>query len=268
MQSQEHQEDTCGTALTSEQTWIGLRSQPCFLSGKGLREIICLDWKDFVDDLRYAREAGLITLCLTGGADGPSLASPSSNPSLWELRWNTCILRGWMWGIGLRAAAFSLCRPKSLTSLFSLSIRLPFANASSLWWGLVVQLCSCLFLLGAGGVNQIGTFEGEKLKSLGELLSWLWPEQKKRRRSASSLSKEATASPWILAIPRATKPWWEASKANCLKTCRQKHYASQEACLAKQYFILPKIQTYNVQFPFSIYLSDDVALDMTFDAAR
>lgn len=163
--------------LTSEQTRIGLLPQPCFFKGRGFKEIICLAWYELENDFRCIAEVDPTLLCFAGGGtDKLALTWPPSCPSASEIPEKGSILWWRIWGIGLIAATFNLFRagsrgmvtpftnPAFLSSLSILLEATWLAQARSLWCpGLVCWDGSTLFLLGGGGLNQLGILMGVKL---------------------------------------------------------------------------------------------------------
>jgi len=202
---------------------MGARLHPCFFIGNGFKGIIGCVCKELDIDFLWLGAAGT-TLCFTGatGKFGfiwlPSytLVSGINGSILWCREW----------GMGFNAASFNLSlegsegmwipsiNPFSLLSWLPLGQTPPFSADSvpavmgrDSWPGL------CLSLIRKadhrGGRKRILSSTIESLPCL---------VQKKRRRSASSFSKEATGLPWTLAMPSATKLRYEISGARCFRT--------------------------------------------------
>lgn len=193
---------------TSEQARIGALSQPCFFIGSGFKEIIWWAWNEFDKDFLFVTELGPKTLCLIGTSSwfdfpcwSPSYLSPSDSPEKGRIFWR------WEWGIGLIAAKFN----------FRLSLPIS-STPRPLVIGFILEHGSDLFRLGAGGISQLGC--PEKTRSLGQF-SFCCLVQKKSRRSASSLLKDATGNPWMLATPNVTRLRYDTFGASCLRTCEQ-----------------------------------------------
>lgn len=176
--------------LTSEQIWIGDLPQPCFFRGRGFKEIICWAWKELDNNLRCV--TGVVPLCFAGTTDKLPFAWSPSHLLASEIPEKGSILWLRVWGIGLIAAIFGFCWRTP-----------PFTPPKTLYPdGLVSWHGPDLFRLAGGAINQLGGLGRIELFWLSCLACLV---QKKRRRSASSFSKEATDKPWMLAIPRVTK---------------------------------------------------------------
>lgn len=199
--------------LTSEQTCIGFLSQPCFFKGRGFKEIICLAWYEVDNDLRWLTGFAPTMLCFVDGTTGKlAFTWPPSCPFDSEIPENGSIFWWRIWGMGRIAATFNLLltgtkglvipfiNPVSLSS-WSSRFRAAWPPGSKPFRELSWDITD-LFLLGAGGLNQIGGLPTLKVFAWASLPCFL---QKKRSRSASSFSNEATANPCTLAMPSATK---------------------------------------------------------------
>lgn len=215
---------------TSEHTCNGFLPQPCFFRGRGFKDMTCFAWYELEVDFRW--EAGVIPeLCFAGGGAKLAFTGPPSCTSASAILEKGSIFWWRTWGMGLKAAIlilrlwvmlgkptpFDNISSLSLLSSFLMKVRLPAAKPFTALVLISWQI-EDLFRLGGGGLNQDG---GLLIFRLLEKPFFPCLEQKNRSRSASSLSNEATANPWMLAIPRATKLRYETSGASCLKTWNQ-----------------------------------------------
>lgn len=200
---------------TSEHTWIGNLSHPCFFIGRGLSWITDGVWDGPDVDFLCVVGAEDTKLCFTGGAAGKLVLTrlvswrPVSGKPM-----NGCICCFLEWGIGLIVAGFSLAwedgneEGSSIRSF--LSSKTPFAPKRC---GLDAEATLVLSL-----VREADNLGRWKYGPFSLAKSLLWLEQKKRRRSASRLSNEATGVPFIQPIPSATKLLYDISGARCFRT--------------------------------------------------
>ena len=168
-----------------------------------------------VDFLCAVVEAGAELWCLTGGATGKfGLA--------WLVSWTLasgkpikgCICCCREWGIGLIVAGFNfplkdVSEEGPSTGAF-LSSEVPFTTNKFDFDSEPVFALSLV-----READHLGRW---KYGPLSPAESFRWPVQKKRRRSASCLSNEATGVAFTQPTPSATRLLYEISGARCFKT--------------------------------------------------
>lgn len=165
-----------------------------------------------VDFLCVVGAAGT-ELCFTGGAAGKFGLT-------WLVSWTVasrkpikgCICCFLEWGMGLIVAGFNFAledeEGPSIRRFLSSGI--PFAPNN---FGFDSRPTFTLSLV--RDADHLGRWKYGPF-SIAKSLCWF--VQKKRRRSASRLSNEATGVPFIQPIPSATKLLYEMSGAKCFRT--------------------------------------------------
>lgn len=200
---------------TSEHTWMGNLSHPCFFIGRGFNWMTDGVWDGPDVDFLCAVGAEDTKLCFTGGATGKlgltrlvSWSAVSGKP----MKGCICCFREW--GIGLIVAGFNLAlkdgNEEGPSIRFFLSSKTPFLPNR---FGFDSEVALVLSLVSEA--DHLGRWKYGPF-SLTKSLRWL--VQKKRRRSASRLSNEATGVPVIEPIPSATKLLYDISGARCFRT--------------------------------------------------